>query len=281
MERMNQKVGIVGLGLIGASLAKALSHRTDCTVYGLDIDRSTIEMALAEGTIAAELTDLGQLDVLIVALFPQATVEYIQENAEKLRKGCLVMDICGVKKQVADRVAPLCKSCGVEYIGAHPMAGRERWGYQNSTEDLFDNASIILTPIFTDSWALQLAAQLCEQIGFGRVVYTDPDSHDKMIGYTSQLAHILSSAYIKNPLCMNYKGYTGGSFQDLTRVAKLNPIMWSELFLLNQQHLLDDLDILIGSLQEYRQALAAGDRSCLEKLLEEGSLIKQQLSEQK
>ena len=107
MERMNQKVGIVGLGLIGASLAKALSHRTDCTVYGLDIDRSTVEMALAEGTIAAELTDLGQLDVLIVALFPQATVEYIQENAEKLRKGCLVMDICGVKKQVADRVAPL------------------------------------------------------------------------------------------------------------------------------------------------------------------------------
>ena len=161
------------------------------------------------------------------------------------------------------------------------MAGRERWGYQNSTEDLFDNASIILTPIFTDSWALQLAAQLCEQIGFGRVVYTDPDSHDKMIGYTSQLAHILSSAYIKNPLCMNYKGYTGGSFQDLTRVAKLNPIMWSELFLLNQQHLLDDLDILIGSLQEYRQALAAGDRSRLEKLLEEGSRIKQQLNEQK
>ena len=211
----------------------------------------------------------------------QTTVEYIQENVEKLRKGCLVMDICGVKKQVADKVAPLCKSCGVEYIGAHPMAGRERWGYQNSTEDLFDNASIILTPIFTDSWALQLAAQLCEQIGFGRVVYTDPDSHDKMIGYTSQLAHILSSAYIKNPLCMNYKGYTGGSFQDLTRVAKLNPIMWSELFLLNQQHLLDDLDILIGSLQEYRQALAAGDRSRLEKLLEEGSRIKQQLNEQK
>ena len=130
MERMNQKVGIVGLGLIGASLAKALSHRTDCTVYGLDIDRSTVEMALAEGTIAAELTDLGQLDVLIVALFPQATVEYIQENVEKLRKGCLVMDICGVKKQVADKVAPLCKSCGVEYSGAHPMAGRERWGYQ-------------------------------------------------------------------------------------------------------------------------------------------------------
>ena len=121
MERMNQKVGIVGLGLIGASLAKALSHRTDCTVYGLDIDRSTVEMALAEGTIAAELTDLEQLDVLIVALFPQTTVEYIQENVEKLRKGCLVMDICGVKKQVADKVAPLCKSCRSD------ISVRTRW----------------------------------------------------------------------------------------------------------------------------------------------------------
>lgn len=155
MERMNQKVGIVGLGLIGASLAKRSATAPIAPSMGWTLTRSTVEMALAEGTIAAELTDLGQLDVLIVALFPQATVEYIQENAEKLRKGCLVMDICGVKKQVADRVAPLCKSCGVEYIGAHPMAGRERWGYQNSTEDLFDNASIILTPIFTDSWALR------------------------------------------------------------------------------------------------------------------------------
>ena len=131
MERMNQKVGIVGLGLIGASLAKALSHRTDCTVYGLDIDRSTVEMALAEGTIAAELTDLEQLDVLIVALFPQTTVEYIQENVEKLRKGCLVMDICGVKKQVADKVAPLCKSCGVFVDRWHPCQRRCTGRYPN------------------------------------------------------------------------------------------------------------------------------------------------------
>ena len=139
---------------------------------------------------------------------------------------------------------------------------------------------MILTPIFTDSWALDIVQKLCQVIGFGRIVFTDPESHDKMIGYTSQLAHILSSAYIKNPLCMNYKGYTGGSFQDLTRVARLNPVMWSELFLLNRQNLLDDLDILISSLQEYRHAIAENDGQRLTQLLADGSRIKEALNEE-
>ena len=139
---------------------------------------------------------------------------------------------------------------------------------------------MVLTPIFTDSWALDIVQKLCQEIGFGRIVFTDPESHDKMIGYTSQLAHILSSAYIKNPLCMNYKGYTGGSFQDLTRVARLNPVMWSELFLLNRQNLLDDLDILISSLQEYRHAIAENDGQRLTQLLADGSRIKEALNEE-
>ena len=197
-----------------------------------------------------------------------------------MKPGSIVMDICGVKKSVVTQVAQVCKSHKVEFIGGHPMAGRERWGYENATATLFNGASMILTPIFTDSWALERVQQLCNAVGFGRIVFTDPESHDKMIGYTSQLAHILSSAYIKNPLCMNYKGYTGGSFQDLTRVARLNPVMWSELFLLNRQNLLDDLDILIASLQEYRHAIEENDAQRLTQLLADGSRIKEALNEE-
>ena len=275
---MNQKIGIVGLGLIGASLAKAMKQNTECTVYGLDIDGETMKSALADHSIDGELNDFGQLDLLIVALFPKVTVEFILEHIDQMKPGSIIMDICGVKKSVVSQVAQVCKSHHVEFIGGPPMAGRERWGYQNASADLFSGSSMILTPIFTDSWALDLVQQLCNEIGFGRIVFTDPESHDKMIGYTSQLAHILSSAYIKNPLCMNYKGYTGGSFQDLTRVAKLNPVMWSELFLLNRQNLLDDLDILISSLQEYRHAIAENDSQRLTQLLADGSRIKEELN---
>lgn len=275
---MKETIGIVGLGLIGASLAKAIKANTNNTVLGLDVDESTMEQALQEGTIDEVLSDYSRPDILIVALFPQAAVDVIKENISRLKKGCIVMDICGVKKAIVSQVANLCKSHQVEFIGGHPMAGKEQWGYQNSSATLFCHASMILTPIFTDSWALEKVHQLCTEIGFERIVFTDPDSHDKMIGYTSQLAHILSNAYIKNPLCMNYKGYTGGSFQDLTRVAKLNPVMWSELFLLNRQNLLDDLDILISSLQEYRHAIAEKDEQRLIQLLADGSRIKEALN---
>lgn len=270
-------VGIVGLGLIGGSLAKGLRARAGCRVLGLDIDPQVMEAAQADGGIDGPLEDYSQLDLLIVALFPEATVAHIRQVVAKLRPGAVVMDICGVKKSVADGVAQLCKSHGVEFLGAHPMAGKACWGYQNADGNLFEGASMILTPVFTDDWAVQMVQGLCQQLGFARVVFTDPQSHDKMIGYTSQLAHILSSAYIKNPLCMNYKGYTGGSFQDLTRVARLNPVMWSELFLLNRQNLLEDLDLLIQSLSEYRRAIADGDGAQLEALLADGTRIKEEL----
>ncbi len=277
---MKQNIGIVGLGLIGASLAMAIKQNTEHNVYGLDINEQTMHRALEEGSIDGVLEDYSALDLLIVALFPQAAVELILDKVEQMKPGSIVMDICGVKKSVVTQVAQVCKSHKVEFIGGHPMAGRERWGYENATATLFNGASMILTPIFTDSWALERVQQLCNAIGFGRIVFTDPESHDKMIGYTSQLAHILSSAYIKNPLCMNYKGYTGGSFQDLTRVARLNPVMWSELFLLNRQNLLDDLDILIASLQEYRHAIEENDAQRLTQLLADGSRIKEALNEE-
>lgn len=279
-SNLNLTVGIVGLGMIGASLAKAIKEYTACTVLGTDLQQQVCQTALEEGAVDALLEDYSRCDLLIVALFPQAAVEVIQQRVAQLRQGAVVMDICGVKRAVTDQVAQLCKAHKVEFIGGHPMAGKAAWGYGAATPRMFQGASMILTPIFTDAWAVELVRSLCAAIGFGRVVFTDPDSHDKMIGYTSQLAHILSSAYIKNPLCMNYKGYTGGSFQDLTRVAKLNPAMWSQLFLLNRRHLLEDLDILLARLTEYREALENQDGPRLERLLAEGTRMKEQLMEE-
>lgn len=277
---MGKTIGIIGLGLIGGSFAKAIKARTEHNVLGYDINTATCEKALEEKSIDGILQDPANCDLLIVALFPQASIEYILSNIGSMKENTIVMDICGMKKPIADRVAQTCKAHKVEFIGGHPMAGKACWGYDYSTPEMFQNSSMILTPIFTDSWAVEVVQDLCKSLGFTRIVFTDPSSHDKMIGYTSQLAHILSSAYIKNPLCMNYKGYTGGSFQDLTRVAKLNPAMWSELFLMNRENLLEDLDILIASLTDYREAIAAEDNERLSELLAEGTAIKEKLMEE-
>lgn len=277
---MVKTIGIVGLGLIGGSLGKAIKSKMECQVLGYDIDELTLETALQEKSIDGILKEPSQCDIIIVALFPEATIKYILDNVSCMKEKAIVMDICGMKKPIADAVAQTCKSYKVEFVGGHPMAGKACWGYNFSSPDLFKDSSMIITPIFTDSWAIEVIQELCKAIGFSRIVFTDPESHDKMIGYTSQLAHILSSAYIKNPLCMNYKGYTGGSFQDLTRVAKLNPEMWSELFLMNSNNLIKDLDVLIGSITDYRDAIAAGEREKLTQLLSEGTQIKEKLMEE-
>ena len=274
---MIKKIGIVGLGLIGGSVAKAIKKRTDCVVFGYDIKESTMTQALESGTIDGELRDLSQLDLLVLALFPQATVDYIKGHCHEMKHGSVICDICGVKRLIVDECAALCRSQGVEFIGCHPMAGRENWGFENTDADLFTKASMILTPEGADEGKVQELQDFWMEMGFGRTVVTTADNHDRMIGYTSQLAHVLSNAYIKNPLCLEFSGYTGGSFQDLTRVAKLNPVMWSELFFCNRENLLRDTELLIAQLQEYRQALIDNDPETMTRLLKEGSDLKEQL----
>ena len=281
MNANHMTIGFIGLGLIGGSIAKTIRRiHPDSIIYGFDTDIDSLKMAKEDGTLTQYFETLdstfSSCDIIFLCAPVSNNIEYLKELKGIISESCLLTDVGSVKEPIQSAI----KELGMEsnFIGGHPMAGRERWGYQNASADLFSGSSMILTPIFTDSWALDLVQQLCNEIGFGRIVFTDPESHDKMIGYTSQLAHILSSAYIKNPLCMNYKGYTGGSFQDLTRVAKLNPVMWSELFLLNRQNLLDDLDILISSLQEYRHAIAENDSQRLTQLLADGSRIKEELN---
>ena len=281
MNANHMTIGFIGLGLIGGSIAKTIRRiHPDSIIYGFDTDIDSLKMAKEDGTLTQYFETLdstfSSCDIIFLCAPVSNNIEYLKELKGIISESCLLTDVGSVKEPIQSAI----KELGMEsnFIGGHPMAGRERWGYQNASADLFSGSSMILTPIFTDSWALDLVQQLCNEIGFGRIVFTDPESHDKMIGYTSQLAHILSSAYINNPLCMNYKGYTGGSFQDLTRVAKLNPVMWSELFLLNRQNLLDDLDILISSLQEYRHAIAENDSQRLTQLLADGSRIKEELN---
>lgn len=276
-----QTVGIVGLGLIGGSLAKAISQNTSCQVLGLDIDEETMEQALKEGAVSGKLTCPAQCNLLIVALFPQAALDYIEAAAPNLTPGTVVMDICGVKEVLAQRAGEACAKWGLHFVGCHPMAGKEKWGYANASSNLFANASLILTPGPSSGEAVEQVRRFAMEIGFASTVVTTPQNHDRMISYTSQLAHVLSNAYIKNPLCLEFKGYTGGSFQDLTRVAKLNPVMWSELFLFNRENLMADIDILIDHLSQYKKALAAGDREGLNALLAQGSRLKEQLLEEK
>ncbi|MFQ8600077.1 MAG: prephenate dehydrogenase [Oscillospiraceae bacterium] len=273
---MDKTIGIVGLGLIGGSMAKAVKARTECRVVGFDIDAQTIRQALADGAIdvPGNEADFIALDLLLVSLI-QTPISFICENAAKLPKHCVIIDLCGVKLVRGCRPRAVA---GVAFIGGHPMAGREFSGYAYSLPSLFENASMILTPTrCTTPEALEIAQRLFSALGFGKIVHTTPENHDHMIAFTSQLAHVVSSAYIKSPEALQQNGYSAGSYKDLTRVAKLNEDMWTPLFLHNREPLTAEIDEIIRHLQEYRDAIADGDGARLRALLREGRIRKESI----
>ena len=264
-------IGIVGLGLIGGSLAKAIKKKTPHRVFGLDIDVESLKKAFLTGAVDGELKDLGSLDMLIVALYPAATVRYVTENADKIDKKCIVMDVSGVKGAVCGPLFPLAREKGFTFIGGHPMAGVEFSGFDHAREALFKNASMVLVPdknVTIDK--LVAVKELFTALGFARMQVSTAEEHDKMIALTSQLAHVLSSAYVKSPSAVSHKGFSAGSFRDMTRVAKLNEDMWCELFFDNRENLLGEIDGLIARLSEYRAALYERDGDEMKRLLKEG-----------
>ena len=264
-------IGIVGLGLIGGSLAKAIKKNTPHRVFGLDIDVESLKKAFLTGAVDGELKDLGSLDMLIVALYPAATVRYVMENADKIDKKCIVMDVSGVKGAVCGPLFPLAREKGFTFIGGHPMAGVEFSGFDHAREALFKNASMVLVPdknVTIDK--LVAVKELFTALGFARMQVSTAEEHDKMIALTSQLAHVLSSAYVKSPSAVSHKGFSAGSFRDMTRVAKLNEDMWCELFFDNRENLLGEIDGLIARLSEYRAALYERDGDEMKRLLKEG-----------
>ena len=274
------KIGIVGLGLIGGSLAMSIRKHTRHTVLGYDIDRETMLRARATDAIhdALEESELPGCDIVLVALYPDQCADYILSHADAFGPGALVIDCAGVKRHVCDRVNPVAAEREWRYIGGHPMAGREFSGFAHARPDLFENASMILCPSAdVEIERREAAKRFFLEAGFRMVRFCTPEAHDQMIAYTSQLAHVVSGAYVKNPLSAEHRGFSAGSFLDMTRVARLNENMWTELFLENADLLLPALDDLILRLGEYRDALASGDAERLRPVLREGRVAKEAL----
>ena len=270
-------VAIVGLGLIGGSMAKSIKNRTAHTVWGADLNSETMTMARMCGAIDAPLTEenLPQAELILVAIRPGAAIEWVRQHADRIAKSAILVDLCGVKRTVVAAIAPVAEQHGFAYIGGHPMAGRERGGFTASTEDLYVGASMILTPDKrTDMHLLETLKAFFLDLGFAGLTFSTPEEHDRIIAFTSQLAHIVSSAYVKSPEAQKRRGFSAGSFQDMTRVARLDEDMWTELFLDDEDFLTKELDELIGHLTDYRDALRDKDAQRLHDLLKEGRELK-------
>ena len=276
---MLKQIGIIGLGLIGGSLAKAYKRVDGITVLGFDRDNSIIQFAALAGAIDGELTDdlIPKCDLILLATYPIGVIEWVREKASLLR-GVTVIDCGGTKRRICEALFPTAKEHGFTFIGGHPMAGAHNSGFKYSREDLFDGAPmVIVPPSFEDIRLFEHVKTLLKPVGFGRFSVTTADDHDKVIAFTSQMAHVVSNAFIKSPTAREHKGFSAGSYKDLTRVAWLNPDMWAELFLENREDLLREIDYFLDSMKQYREALESRDESRLRALLDEGRTRKREV----
>ena len=266
------KILIVGLGLIGGSMAKAFKKYTKHNIIGFDRDSAVLGKALADGSIDEAFSgNFEGLDVLVSALFPEATISFVAENADKIDKNTIITDCGGVKEKVCSAIYPVAKENGLTFIGMHPMAGIEKFGYDNSFPDMFIGASVILTPYEdTDREKVKRLADVIMETGFSKLQISNPKEHDEVIAYTSQLAHVVSGAYVMSKTSEKHVGFSAGSFRDMTRVAHLNEHMWTELFMDNRENLARETDELIERLKEYSDALKKGDREKLFDILKRG-----------
>ena len=270
-------VGILGLGLIGGSLARAYTIAGH-TVLAADRDASILGFAQLAGAVDSPLTpeNIRECDLILLAIYPEGSAAWLEENARHISPDALVMDCCGVKQQICDRCFPLADKHGFTFIGGHPMAGTQFSGFKYSRADLFQGAPMVLVPPrFDDMDLLDRAKKALAPCGFGSFSVTTARDHDRMIAFTSQMPHIISHAFIKSPTALEHQGFSAGSYRDLTRVAWLNSQMWAELFLENRENILSELDFLLTSLTAYRDAVADGDLEHLKALLEEGKQRKE------
>ena len=272
-------VGILGLGLIGGSLARAYSIEGH-TVYAADQDEHVLSFAMLAGAVHGILDEetIPCCDLILLAIYPSGSAAWLEKHSPLVSSRTLVMDCCGIKKEICSRCFPLAKEYGFTFVGGHPMAGSQFSGFKYSRADMFEGAPMVLVPpVFDNIELLDMVKQYLEPCHFGSFSVTTGENHDKMIAFTSQMPHILSNAFIKSPTARTHKGYSAGSYKDLTRVAWLNPHMWAELFLENQENVLFELDYYIESLKAYRDAVAAQDLNTLVQLLAEGKKRKEEV----
>lgn len=271
-------IGIIGLGLIGGSFAKAYSidgHR----VLAYDTNEAVLEFAKLAKAVHADLTDesMKDCDLILICTYPEAARAFMEEKGPLFGGKPVVIDCCGTKRGIVEHGRKLAKQYGFTYVGGHPMAGTQFSGFKYAREDLYLGAPMVLIPEQEDPSLMQRLRELLAPAGFGSYTVTTPEIHDQVIAFTSQLAHVVSNAYVKSPSARIHSGLSAGSYKDLTRVAWLNPEMWAQLFLDNDDYLVEEIDILMENLSAYRSAIAARDRETLIRLLDEGRKIKEEV----
>lgn len=272
-------VGVAGLGLIGGSLAKAYKTAGH-EVLGWNRSRSVLDFAMLSGDVDGELNEenVSRCDLVLVALYPEAAIAFIRRMAPYFGTRPVVIDCCGTKRTVCEACFPLSAEHGFTYIGGHPMAGSHNSGYKYAHATLFRGAPMVLVPpVYDDIELLGRVKELLLPALFGSFSVTTAEKHDAMIAFTSQLTHMVSNAYVKSPTAASHKGFSAGSYKDMTRVAWLNPGMWAELFLENKENLLFELDCLSSSLAAYKEALEKDDKETLVRLLAEGTKRKEEV----
>lgn len=273
------KVGICGLGLIGGSMAKAYKAAGH-TVYAYDINSASLGYAALAGITDGTLDDttIKECELVFIALYPQEAVKYLEKTAPELSSDTVVIDLCGTKKQICDAGFALAEKYGFTFVGGHPMAGTQYSGIKYAKENLFKGAPmVIVPPVYDDIYFLEKIKNMLSPAMFGKITVTTAEEHDRMIAFTSQLAHVVSNAYVKSPTAQEHKGFSAGSYKDMTRVAWLNEYMWSELFLENKEPLLFEIDSIIKSLSEYREAIVNDDAETLTSLLRDGRIAKERV----
>lgn len=267
----NKKILIVGLGLLGGSYAKALTDK-GYEVYAITKEQKSVDYALAHGMIKAGTTEIDKemiaaADITVFALYPHVFVEWVKENGRYFKKGALITDVTGVKCAIVDEVQSLLPE-GVEFIGAHPMAGREVYGVENSNPDMFKGANYIVTPTAKNTeYAVETCKELGNLLGFASVSVISPQKHDRMIAFLSQLTHCIAVALMTCNDDANLCRYTGDSFRDLTRIARINEDMWSELFMLNKDMLISEIKAFEGELEKLRRSMETDDIDTMKKMM--------------
>lgn len=273
------KVGILGLGLIGGSMARAFA-KAGHTVFAAEQDESIFGFAQLAGAVHDRLTPdtICACDLILLAIYPEGSAKWLEEYAHLIKSDTLVMDLCGIKEEICARCFPLAEKYGFTFVGGHPMAGSHNSGFKASRSNLFQGAPMVLVPPrFDEIQLLQRVKDVLAPCNFGSFSVCTAQEHDRVIAFTSQMPHVLSNAYIKSPTVLGHKGFSAGSYKDLTRVAWLNPQMWAELCMENRKNMLFELDTYISNLQAYRTALENNNTDALISLLDEGKRRKEEV----
>lgn len=272
-------IGIVGIGHIGGSFAKAY-HAAGHKVLAREKDRMILDFAKLSGDVDGELTreNLKDCDLILICVYPQAAIAFLEEEGPYIGSHPLVIDCCGTKRVLTNAGMDAAERFGFTFIGGHPMAGTKYAGFKHAERDLYKGAPMVIVPPVKDDIGLFMRIkELLAPCGFKNITVSDADLHDEMIAFTSQLAHVVSSSYIKSPTAKAHKGFSAGSYKDMTRVAWLNPPMWAELFLDNKDNLLNEINYLISNLEDFKKAIEAEDKETLIRLLQEGRELKEEI----